>query len=60
MSKKQTNKPAKKTQGFMQFGKTWFNMDLLAEMTEAQAIKMHKHVHKGRVLNAWKRANNKK
>lgn len=54
------SKPATKKQGFVQFGKTWFNFDALTEMTEEQAIKMHKHLVKGRVINAWKQANKKK
>ena len=57
--KKETKKNVK-IQGFKQFGKTWFNMDYLSTITETQAIKLHKHIHLGRVVNAWKQANNKK
>lgn len=62
MEKKKVKKEAskKKLQGFKQFGKTWFNMDILSEISETEAIKLHKHVHRGRIINAWKQANGKK
>ena len=51
MTKKQTTKKkvTKKSLGYLQLGKTSFNLDALSEMSEKDAISLHPHVHEARV-----------
>ena len=49
-----------KRTGWLQVGKTWFNLDEFAKVTEEEAIEKNSEIEKGRIRNVWKHANGKR